>query len=154
MSSWGISIITAVIVWGVIRWMTKNNTRGNEFQLYRVYYRYGGSERSITVGIFGSKDKAEEALNDLESKNTSDGMKYGFSKVAISTFRGREGNLVYEWSSNNAGADNYFFFTKTDYLEEIKRRLEGSDKGNTGNIKSYEINKLYIDEDGSPEAAV
>ena len=57
-------------------------------------------------------------------------------------------------SSNNTGADIYFFFTKANYLEEIKRRLEGSDKGNTGNIKSYEINKLYIDEDGSPEAAV
>ncbi len=90
------SIIIMQIACGVVTFITRKNTKGNEFHLYRLYSAYEGSRLSTTGGIFSDMEKAGENQKELED-STAPGIQYGISKVTVNTFKGREGNTVYEW---------------------------------------------------------
>ena len=117
MSALGVGIISAIVAGVTICLIKNKNTKGNEFQLYRSFYSYAGSNRTITLGIFTGKAGAEKALAEYKNKMNSNGLIYGTEKVVVNTFGGREGNTVYEWNMNNVVNSCVYFFTKKEQLD-------------------------------------
>lgn len=140
MNSLVTGIISGLVACGVITFITRKNTKGNEFHLYRLYSAYEGSNLSSTIGIYSNMTKAGEMLKDLENGAVA-GMKYGISTVTVNTFMGREGNTIYEWKKSVADPDSYFFFTRSEYVEELGQRLMGADHNGVGEFKTFEIDR-------------
>jgi hypothetical protein len=138
MNSLIIGVLSGLTAVAVIRLITRKNTRGNEFHLYRLYSAYEGSDRSSTVGVFSDMAKAGEAQKNYE-QNPVPGIYYGINKVIVNTYRGREGNTVYEWKAGIADPGSYFFFTRSDYLEELKKMLTRANEGGQGELQAFEI---------------
>ncbi len=140
MNSLAIGIVSGLIACGVVTFITRKNTKGNEFHLYRLYSAYKGSRLSTTVGIFSDMEKAGENQKELED-STAPGIQYGISKVTVNTYKGREGNTVYEWKRNVADPESYFFFTRSECLEELGKILMGANHDNAGEFRTFEIDR-------------
>ena len=149
MISFVVGIIPVIVAAATVYLIQHRNTKGNEFQLYRDYYSYSGSGRTITLGMFSGKAGAEEALAEYKTTMTTDGLTFGTEKVVVNTFGGRDGNIVYEWKRNNAEDSCVFFFTRKEDLNGIISKLEEtSNKGNEGEFKAYEINRIITENGG------
>ncbi|WP_026662095.1 hypothetical protein [Butyrivibrio proteoclasticus] len=140
MNSLVTGIISGMVACGVVTFITRKNTRGNEFHLYRLYSAYEGSNLSSTIGVYSDMNKAGEMLKSLEDSAVA-GMKYGISKVIVNTFKGREGNTIYEWKKSVSDPDSYFFFTRSEYVEELGKRFMGADHNGIGEFKTFEIDR-------------
>ncbi len=148
MTEWIVRIISVLAAWGVYKLITLKRARGNEFRLHRIYYVYGNSNRSVTAGIFSSKAKAEEKLKEIQNNNAAGGLTFGMETIGINTYKGREGNLAYEWKRNGAEPMGHYFFTREENLEELKNSLKNSNNGVAGEFNSYEIDRLCLVENG------
>ncbi|WP_026506596.1 hypothetical protein [Butyrivibrio sp. MC2013] len=137
-------LISAFVVIVVFRRVKKHFSNGNEFRLSRLYSKLG--DHTETIGMFASKQAAEDKKAELLSALPS--LSLGIDMIPISTYRGREGNLVYELvvhekeaAKTATGAESVFFFTLSKYLDDIQKRYSSNGE-KTVDIKVYEIGKV------------
>ncbi len=151
-STW---IIVAVVVPAILWFRQVRMNKGNYFQLYSLSITDIETGKWFNIGFFESEALAGETAKRYLAEVT--GFKdhpceYNVSRMAVHTYKGREGNKIYVyigWNEYNGKESDVWmscYFTRVQYKNELMKWIIREIKRENWTVSEFEIGKAYWEE--------